>query len=148
MARLGPFIAAGTLSALVLGVFAVLRDYGPDSALRRFHQAAVSGDEQTLQRVCKQPVSSNAVGYLRAKLKSLDARGARIRMGAVHSETRVDTVGSTATKVPSVITEVRYYTPGRIETIYWVIDHEPSGWLVNAYETLMFPAKRLGVGPG
>ena len=139
-------MAAGILSTLVLSVFAALRDYGPDSALRRFHQAAISGDDRTFQRVSKQPIQSNAVALLREKLRLLDASGARIRMGVVHNETRIDSISGESVKVPSVITEVRYYVPGRVESIYWVIDHDPSGWLVNAYETVMFPMKRLGVG--
>ncbi len=146
MARWGTYATAGVLTVVVLSVFGALRDYGPDSALRRFHQAAISGDDKTLRRVCKQPIESDVVLYLREKLRRLDFAGARIRMGVVHSETRIDTVGSDTVKVPSVVTEVRYYVPGRVESIYWVLDHDASGWLVNAYETAMFPSKRLGVG--
>lgn len=146
MERWGSYVAAGILATLVLSVFGALRDYGPDSALRRFHQAAISGDDRALQSVTKQPVNSNAVQYLRDKLRALDYAGARIRMGEVRDETRIDTNGSESVKVPSVITEVRYYVPGRIESIFWVVDHDPSGWVVNAYETVMFPVKRFGVG--
>jgi len=146
MARWGTYATAAVLAVVVLSVFGALRDYGPDSALRRFHQAAVSGDNKTLSRVSKQPIESDAVQYLRERLRRLDSAGARIRMGAVHSETRIDRVGTETVKVPSVVTEVRYYVPGHVESIYWVLDHDASGWLVNAYETAMFPAKRLGVG--
>ncbi len=146
MTRWGAYITAGTLAAVVVTVFAALRDYGPDSALRRFHQAATGGDDGALQRVSKQRLDEDAMRYLRERLRRLDQAGARIAMGVVHAETRIDTIDGQIVKVPSVVTEVRYYVPGRVESIYWVIDHEPSGWLVNAYETAMFPAKRLGVG--
>jgi hypothetical protein len=146
---IGAYIAAIALAALTLSVFGFLRDYGPESALLRFHQAAIANQTNALQRVCKDKADSEAVEILKSRLGALSAQGAKIRMGLVHRETRFDRVNGETVKVSSVVTEVRYYAPGRIENIFWVIDHEPAGWMVNAYETVLFPVKRLGVGrPG
>lgn len=147
--ELGAYLTAAILAGITLAVFGFLRDYGPESALLRFHQAAVANRTDALQRVCKDRVDSEAVAFLRARLDALNGQGAKIRMGLVHRETRIDSVNGQTAKVTSVVTEVRYYAAGRVENIFWVIDHEPGGWMVNAYETVLFPMKRLGAGrPG
>lgn len=146
--RWGAYGASAILSILTLAVFYALRDYGPESALRRFHQATIDQDLQALQRVCKEDVESPAVQRLLQHVSTLIRQGARIRMGFVHRENRQERVGGQTTTIPSVITEVRYYTAQGVQNIFWVLDHDPGGWVVNASETLSFPA-RLGAGrPG
>lgn len=140
--RWGTYWAAAVLAGLTLSVFAALRDYGPESAVRRFHQATLDGDEPGLQRVTKEEVRSTYVLRLRQELERLGREGARIRMGFVQKEMRVDR--STMAQIPSVIAEVRYYSPRGVQSIYWVLDHDPGGWVVNATETWNFP-KRLSL---
>lgn len=138
-------IAAGLLAAVTLGVFGVLRDYGPESALRRFHLAAIENDDRMLQRVSKQDIRSREVGLLRSLVVKYVQSGARISMGHVSEETRQDRVDGRIVNVPSVVTEVRYHTnQGPYNNIFWVLDHDPAGWTVNAVETVGFPA-RLGI---
>lgn len=144
--RFGAFAAALTLAGLTLAVFFQLRDYGPESALRKFQTAAVSGDADSLQRVSKQEVSGRSVRLLQETLRNFNANGARVRMGMLNREIRVDTIQGEAVRVRSVVAEVRYYMPGRVEAIHWVVDLGPAGWMVNADETILFPFKKLGVG--
>lgn len=147
--RFGSFAAAATVAVLTLAVFYQLRDYGPESALRKFQMAAISGDRDALQRVCKQDATGQSVQILQTTLRQFNANGARVRMGMLNRETRIDVVQGESVKVRSVVAEVRYYMPGRVESIHWVVDLGPAGWLVNADETLLFPFKKLGVGqPG
>lgn len=141
--------AAALVAALTLGVFYQLREYGPESALRKFQMAAIAGDREALQRVCKQDVAGQSAQILTRTLRQFNASGARVRMGMLHRETRVDQIQGDEVKVRSVVAEVRYYMPGRVESIYWVVDLGPAGWAINADETVMFPFKKLGVGrPG
>jgi hypothetical protein len=147
--RIGSYAAAGLVASLTLAVFYQLRDYGPESALRKFQMAAISGDREGLQRVCKQGASSQSVQILQNTLRQFNSTGARVRMGMLTRETRIDKVDGQDVRIRSVVAEVRYYMPGRVEAIHWVVDLGPAGWMVNAEETVMFPFKKLGVGqPG
>jgi len=147
--KLSSIAAAAVVATLTLGVFYQLREYGPESALRKFQMAAISGDREALQRVCKQDVAGQSTQILTRTLRQFNAAGARVRMGMLHRETRSDQVQGEAVNVRSVVAEVRYYMPGRVESIHWVVDLGPAGWTVNADETVLFPFKKLGVGqPG
>src|SRR4051812_16565072 len=48
-------LSAGLLAALVLFVFATLQNYGPQSAVRRFHEAVRTGDPVELEDSIVQP---------------------------------------------------------------------------------------------
>lgn len=134
------------VAALTLAVFYQLRDYGPESALRKFQMSAILNDTGELQRVSKDPISSREVQVLQRTLRQFNSMGARVRMGMLTRETRTDVIDGSAVNVRSVVAEVRYYLPGRVESIHWVVDLGPAGWMVNAKETVMFPFKKLGVG--
>lgn len=133
-------------ATLTLAVFYQLRDYGPESALRKFQMSAIVNDPNALQRVSKDPISSREVQILQRTLRQFNSMGARVRMGMLTRETRTDVVAGVSVNVRSVVAEVRYYVPGRVESIHWVVDLGPGGWMVNAKETIMFPFKKLGVG--
>ena len=47
-------VAAATLSVLTLGVFFTLRNYGPQSAVRRFHQAVSSQNPVEMSRYAEE----------------------------------------------------------------------------------------------
>jgi len=50
--------AAGGLAIFTLLVFGLLPNYGPASALRRFHQAIIDGDEREVRRVVMEPLDA------------------------------------------------------------------------------------------
>jgi len=142
--RLGQIVAAAILSLVVLGVFFELRDYGPESALRRFQRAALEADDAALQLVCRQPVDSQEVLTLKANFQRLAANGAQVRVGRVEREIRPDTVNGVQVRVTSVVVEAIYDVRAGHTNIFWVVDHQPSGWQVNADETINFVHRRLG----
>ncbi len=90
-ARHGAKYAAAALLALVtLAVFYVLQDYGPESAIRRFHRAAQNGDVRELQRVTAEPVTNPAVGEMYNWVRRMQRIGGRYRLARVERQpTRV-----------------------------------------------------------
>ena len=58
-------LAAFLLSAITLGTFFVLRSYGPESAIQRFHSSALAMDQRDLSRVTDRNVLA-LVSYVRA----------------------------------------------------------------------------------
>ena len=97
--KLSSIAAAALVATLTLGVFYQLREYGPETALRKFQMSAISGDRDALQRVCKQDVSGQSAQILTRTLRQFNAAGARVRMGMLHRETRVDQVQGEAVNV-------------------------------------------------
>lgn len=65
------YLAAGVLALITLFVFWTLRDYGPQSTLRRFNQALFSQDAQALAQVIDEPINSPKVTRLVWALKTL-----------------------------------------------------------------------------
>lgn len=144
--RIGQIVAAAILSLIVLSVFYELRDYGPESALRKFQRATLEADDTALQLVCKQPVNSDEVLSLKLYFQRLAANGAQVRVGRVQRDIRVDTVNGVQVRVTYVVVEAIYEVRSGHTSIFWVVDHQPSGWQVNAVETVNFVPTRLGVG--
>lgn len=132
-------VASLALAAVTLAVFFVLQDYGPESTLRRFHEAILQRDAETVNDVTvgglKDPPTeqevSNIYGYLQ--------RGARYRL--LGTDHRGRWVGA----------EVQYIFPsGRTATYYWVIVKRGPQWKVDAEATerlmSMPPQGTLGLG--
>jgi hypothetical protein len=56
--KAGSVVAAATLSVLTLAVFFTLRNYGPQSAVRRFHQAVASNNPTEMSRYAEESPSN------------------------------------------------------------------------------------------
>lgn len=125
--RFAPLFASATLFLLVMVVFVVLRDYGPEAAVRRFHRAAVLSEWDDLERISTHARGSNSARQLAALVRSYTVAGAQL------SPRRVD-----RSQGGRVIAEIAYVMPGRVNTIFWVVRKEPSGWLIATDETLRF----------
>lgn len=118
---LAPALALGLL---VLFVFATLQNYGPESAVRRFHEAVLTGDfkrlEETVYQPSRGPYASDIVGELGPILAS----GARIRLRDVDR------------RPSQVFVSVVYYLPdGRQGSFIWVTQKTQNGWKVDTQET-------------
>jgi hypothetical protein len=80
-------IPAFVLASIVLFVFFRLQNYGPQSAVRRFHQAIEARDSRELQQVVDEPVESASVRTLLATVTVLLRNGPPGLLGARGSST-------------------------------------------------------------
>lgn len=120
--------AAAALAIVTLGVFGTFRDYGPESAVRRFHHGVVTGDDREIGQVVSQPVGSTAVQELKQFVQLAMSRG-----GAQY---RIETSKRTDQQVDML---ALYGAP----RIVWVVVKEPDRWRIDPYLTLQ-SLRRLG----
>ncbi len=117
--------AAGVLALAVGFVFATLRDYGPESAVRRFHRAVQVRDWNDLRRVTAQPLESPSVQRLAAEV-------ARLTQGRhQHRLVRMD-----RSPVQAHAAVVYSYPGGLREVRIWIVDLKDGTWKVDADKTL------------
>ncbi|RYG37655.1 hypothetical protein EON81_06085 [bacterium] len=121
-------IAAFALAATTLGVFGVLYDYGPGSAIRQFHQALATDNEAELRRLIVPP--RNPI-LARQMLQELDefVRNGDIRIEATQRfdrevRTIVSYRGNDGLRFPVVFVVVK---PDR----QWQIDLEKTATIVR-----------------
>ena len=137
MPRLVELAPAAALGALTLSTFFVLQDYGPESAIRRFHQAIAERDLQELAKVTEQEINTNAVAQLVWRVRSIDPTAQNYRLLRTDRSSR------------EVRVEVGYRTPpGYVVVLPWIVQKTGSAWRVDAIETLgwmqryLFPGAR------
>src|SRR5437868_276081 len=119
--RVTSIIAAALLSAVTLTTFFVLRNYGPENAIERFHNAAFEGDQLEVGRVCLQPPNSLAVRALATEVYNLRRAGAVPDVQDVQRSPR------------QVVVWIAYRLPGEVNEIRWVVVLGPaSTWLIDA----------------
>ncbi len=124
--RTSPLAPAALLCSVVLGTFFVLRNYGPESTVRRFHFAVIKEDLATLRMMS---VGQDAAVYsLASKVKRLFSDRAKITLGRVNDD-----------DPNRVVAQFIYLTPQYNYTINWVMVHQRSGWMVDAEATLNGP---------
>lgn len=127
-------IPAFILSALVLGVFWALRDFGPESALRRFHMASVNNDQGMLEDVTDFEPNPQYAQALRSRVQDFARAGGRYELRRMdRSRTRV-------------IAEVVYRFPftGQQIPSLWVVEKERGKWRVSPYETIRLMERAFG----
>ena len=123
--KLALYATAAVLSLITLTVFFVLQDYGPESTVRRFHQATVSRDDTELRRVTAQDLDYPSVSYLRQSVYNAVVRNrASVRLGNV------------AREPGRAVAEVDYLSPFGSATILWVVVETKAGWKIDADQTL------------
>ena len=118
-------IAAAVLALGTLGVFIRLQEYGPESAIRKFHQALQRGSLPALQRVTEEDVNAPGVQLLAIRVAAyLRAGGNRFRI------LRTD---RTPTEVRAA---VAYTAPGGPpQYMVWVVNRQGRTWKVSARKT-------------
>jgi hypothetical protein len=125
--------AATALALLTVGVFWVLRGYGPASALRLFHMAILTGDTRSMARVVTSGSSEAGVRILASRVADMARAGGQYRL-------------SSLTRRPGgiVIAEVNYLFPDRgvYVTSLWVLRQEKGQWRLDTDATLSLPAIR------
>lgn len=121
-------IAALVLSAVTLGTFYVLRNYGPENAIQRFHEAALKDDLREIALVTLQRPDAPSVSYLR-RLIRLEAQ-----------QNAEPTLRQEERYPDEVIVWITYEIPGRQgagPTVHWVVEKtQASNWMINADRTV------------
>lgn len=120
-------ILAATIVAIgIFGLFLRLQEYGPESALRKFHQAIQRGSWSDLQRVTVEDVRSGLVR------RAVQRAGALMAIGGNRSPRILRT-----DRLPNQVRlVVAYASPGRQPTyLVWVVDRKGQTWKVNTEAT-------------
>lgn len=122
------FAAAAVLATVTLSVFGVFQNYGPESAVRRFHHAVAHDDRGEMAQLVTQGIDSSAVTQLVTIVKRALAGGTGYR---ILTSDRSD---------KQVVMLAKYEsTP----PIVWVVVKQPGGWRIDPYLTLQ-ALRRLG----
>jgi hypothetical protein len=122
------FAAAAVLATVTLCVFGVFQNYGPESAVRRFHHAAAHDDLGEMAQLVTQDVHSSAVTQLVGIVKRALTGGTGYR---ILTSDRSD---------KQVVMLAKYEsTP----PIVWVVVKESGSWRIDPYLTLQ-ALRRLG----
>ncbi|RYG25512.1 hypothetical protein EON82_06870 [bacterium] len=122
-------VAAAVLAVVTLTVFGVFQNYGPESAVRRFHHAVAHNDLGEMAQVVTQGVDSTAVTQLVSIVKSALAKGSgyyRIL---------------TSDRSERQVVMLARYEGAR--PIVWVVVKARDRWRVDPYLTLQ-ALRRLG----
>ncbi|MFY9233571.1 MAG: hypothetical protein WAO58_03835 [Fimbriimonadaceae bacterium] len=118
--------AAALLGALTLAVFFILQNYGPESAVRRLHEAILRQDPGVFSQVVQEPLGSEpsqAVAAILVRLVPAADSYKLVTMDRQVSEARLG---------------MAYLRRGRlIGSILWVVDKRGSRtWRINATKTI------------
>jgi len=124
--RSSSLVPAALLSIVVGGSFFVLRNYGPESTVRRFHFAVLKNDAQTLRNISIG--DDTTVLALATKLRRLFSDRAQISLGRVNDD-----------DPNHVLAQFIYRTRDYTYTINWALEHRRSGWMIDAETTLNGP---------
>jgi len=124
-----PILPAVLLAVVTLVVFFVLQHSGPESAVRQFHEAAISNSPRALQQVTLQPLEDNSDAYMMASIVQHDyLAGARIRIVGTRK---------TMDKSPNRrIVDVVYLFNNRVvRAVPWIVVRERHLWKVDVVAT-------------
>lgn len=126
--------AAAVLALITLGVFSVLQDYGPESAIRRFHAAVMQEDAIELQTVTEQNVRTPAVRELAGQVHSFLTQGNYQLLRMERSPLQV----RAAVVYTSRLTHEQF-------PMIWVVEQRNHVWRVDANKTLTILHDSLGM---
>src|SRR5579871_1095936 len=85
--RAASALAAALLALLTISVFYVLQDYGPESAIRRFHQGIADNDAFAVQQVLSEPINDPKAQTLEFSVKRLEDAHAEYQIVGLAAET-------------------------------------------------------------
>lgn len=122
-------LAAIALSTLTLSVFALSANRGPESAVRRFHQALLEGDHAMVVNLMEDGEQESG-RYLRLQIASALAQGVQIQLRRVTTEGRLSYV------------DVIYLSGNRLVGAIRLVVRKPGNrWMINAGESLKLQAQ-------
>jgi hypothetical protein len=122
------FIPAVVLTALVLFVFSTLQNYGPESAVRRFHEGILRRDMREINEVTMPANSHQEEGEVNAM--------ARLIYGRLNQSRRIR-LQDMQRSPKAIIVTVLYYTPdgAPLGNAPYVAVKTQLGWRVDVHRT-------------
>ncbi len=125
-------IAAGSVAAIILAIFFRFQEYGPESTLRKFHEAAARGDEQELGRLVDQ-TNPEVARALEIQVNEFLRAGARYQLVSMDRSPG------------QVIANVRYVMPRRGYEIpmVWIVVQRGHVWRIDALKTLNYVRRAM-----
>lgn len=118
-------IVAAIVAVITLGTFYILQDYGPASAIRRFHEAIFNNDVGELQQVTYDKINSPAVRELITAVNSIGEPASHPQVARMDRQ------------VGEVRAAVVYTYPNNLRTArVWVVEKHDKLWQVNAEKTV------------
>ena len=114
--------ASAALALVTLGVFGLCRDYGPESAIRRFHHGLATNDPAEIAQVVTLDIHTSAV----QELERL-AVGAYAQNGGTY---RIATSKRSDDQVEMLATY------GESSAIVWVVVKGRDRWRIDPYLTI------------
>jgi hypothetical protein len=127
------YLAAAALAVVTLFVFGTLQDYGPESAIRRFHHAIATNNLDELQQVTEQPATSSNV-------RQIVQTAAIVAQGVPYRIMKMDRSSN------EVRAAVVYTLPyGRQAAVVFVVDKEGRSWKIDADKTVTVLKDSLGI---
>jgi hypothetical protein len=127
--------AAAALALVTVGVFYRLQDYGPESAIRRFHTDVMNHNRADLQRVTLQQIDTDRAVFLEQRIVQ-----GFLGQGATYQLLRMDR------SPDQVRAAVVYRTKdGENWPFIWVVEKTDRNWRVNVDKTVTV-AQDLGAG--
>ena len=123
--------ASLVLAGVTLAVFATFQNYGPESAVRRFHHAIANHDRAELEQVVEGGADSSAVRELGSAVSgALAASGANYQI-------------VTSERTPTQVVMLARYRGH--DSIVWIVTKARDRWRIDPYLTLQ-GLRRLGYG--
>jgi hypothetical protein len=122
-------LSAGLVAALVLFVFATLQNYGPQSAVRRFHEAVRTGDPVEIEDSIVQPdrPTPQSRGELQRVLVEFFGG---MPPGTTFSLRNYETIDPRTVDITAV-----YQNEHRSISAVWQVKKTPEGWKVDIHGT-------------
>jgi hypothetical protein len=124
--KLLSYVSAGFLSALTIATFYLLRNYGPEKAVWRFHDAALTSDQSEIARVTMQPPNTLSVQILETLIRAANKGQPEV----ISYQENVDEARFS----------IQYVLPsfqGRTLVANWVVQNtRQTGWVIDASETV------------
>ncbi len=122
--------SAIALSALTLSVFALSANRGPETTVRRFHQAILEGDSaEVLNLMVDGELETGR--FLRLQISDALARGVQIQLGRVTTEGRL-----------SYVDVVYVHSGNRIVGAIRLVVRKPENrWIIDAGSSLKLQAQ-------
>jgi hypothetical protein len=115
-------VAALVLAGITFFVFFTLRDFGPGSAVRRFHEDILTGNVEDLQKVCSAPITDPDVQRL--AMFTNDERSSVARLASM-------------SRSPDEVDVLVLYEQDQVSTPFvWVVTKHVAGWEVDAAQTV------------
>src|SRR2546423_11378130 len=116
-------VSALVLAGLVLFVFGTLQNYGPESAVRRLHEAVLTRNQTEVDDVILQPSNPEEIARIEQVIWDALSQGAHIRLFDL---------SRSPTKV---MVKVIYHAGDRAGYQVWATQKTKDGWKVDIHRT-------------